>query len=230
MDIKEINCFLQNNAETKFAEFSAPLIPGAKVLGVRLPVLRKFAAKLAKENWQDFFLNGPEEYTEHIMLKGFLLSHIKDIDLLLKYLKLYIPKIDNWAVCDSPLSSLKLVKKHRPLLWEFIQPYIKDKREFYARSAACLLMYFFIEEEYIDLVLKSLENIKAEGYYSRMGVAWALSICYIKFPGKTEELLKRQTLDIFTHNKTISKIKDSFRVSNADKARLDSLKRKQRSF
>lgn len=227
MEIKEINAFLKENSEAKFAQFSAPLIPGAKVLGVRLPVLRKFAAKLAKENWQDFFLNGPEEYTEHIMLKGFLLSHIKDIDLLLKYLKLYIPKIDNWAVCDSPLSSLKLIKKHRSLVWDFIRPYIKDEREFYARSAACLMMYFFIEREYIALVLKSLESIKAEGYYSRMGVAWALSMCYIKFPQETEALLKRNTLDIFTHNKTISKIKDSFRVSKADKLRLEGLKRRQ---
>ncbi|WP_428066059.1 DNA alkylation repair protein [Candidatus Proelusimicrobium volucris] len=227
MHIKEINAFLKENAEPEFRDFSASLIPceGGKLLGVRLPILRRLAAQIAKGDWEDYFLKAPEVYTEHIMLKGFLLGHIKDIDVLLKYLKLYIPKINNWAVCDSPLCSLKLIRKHQERVWVFLQDYIEDKREFYARAAACLLMCFFVDDKYIDGTLLALSKIKAEGYYRQMGVAWAISVCYVKFPAKTEEFLKKRTLDVFTHNKAISKIRESFRVNKADKDRLQALKR-----
>lgn len=227
MHIKEINAFLKENAEPKFRDFSASLIPceGGKLLGVRLPTLRKLSAKIAKGDWEDYFLNALEVYIEHIMLKGFLLGHIKDIDVLLKYLKLYIPKINNWAVCDSPLCSLKLIRKHQERVWVFLQDYIEDKREYYARAAACLLMCFFVDDKYIDGTLLALSKIKAEGYYRQMGVAWAISVCYVKFPAKTEEFLKKRTLDVFTHNKAISKIRESFRVNKADKERLQALKR-----
>lgn len=227
MHIKEINAFLKENAEPEFRDFSASLIPceGGELLGVRLPTLRKLSAKIAKGDWEDYFLNALEVYIEHIMLKGFLLGHIKDIDVLLKYLKLYIPKINNWAVCDSPLCSLKLIRKHQERVWVFLQDYIEDKREYYARAAACLLMCFFVDDKYIDGTLLALSKIKAEGYYRQMGVAWAISVCYVKFPAKTEEFLKKRTLDVFTHNKAISKIRESFRVNKAEKERLQALKR-----
>lgn len=230
MNLKEIDLFLKHNSDEKARKFSASLIPGANLLGVKLPVLRKLAAEIAKGDWEEFFLYAPEEYTEYVMLKGFLLGHIKDIKTLLKYLKLYISKINNWAVCDSPLSSLKLIKKHQAEVWRFIQPYVKDKREYYARAAACLLMDFFVDEVYIDRTLLALREIKAEGYYRQMAVAWAVSVCYVKFPEKTESLLKNNDFDDFTHNKAISKIRDSFRVSKEDKERLKSLRRKRRSF
>lgn len=218
--------FLEQNSEAKMRDFSAPLIPGAKLLGVRTPVLRKLAAQIAKENWEEFFLSAPEEYSEYVMLKGFLLGHIKDVKTLFKYLNLYIPKISNWAECDGPISGLKLVKKHQAETWDFIRPYIKDKREYHARAAACMLMDFFTDEFYIDETLKALCEIKAEGYYRQMAVAWALSVCYVKFPEKTEALFKTDKLDVFTHNKAISKIRDSYRVSAAAKERLKSLRRK----
>ncbi|MGN0022447.1 MAG: DNA alkylation repair protein [Elusimicrobiaceae bacterium] len=230
MNLKETDLFLKQNSDEKARKFSASLIPGANLLGVKLPVLRKLAAEIAKGDWEEFFLYAPEEYTEYVMLKGFLLGHIKDIKTLLKYLKLYIPKINNWAVCDSPLSSLKLIKKHQAEVWRFIQPYVKDKREYYARAAACLLMDFFVDEVYIDRTLLALREIKAEEYYRQMAVAWAVSVCYVKFPEKTESLLKNNDFDDFTHNKAISKIRDSFRVSKEDKERLKSLRRKRRSF
>lgn len=226
MDLKEIESFLRDHSDEKARRFSASLIPGANLLGVKLPVLRKLAAEIYKGGWEEFFLSAPEEYTEYVMLKGFLLGHIKDIKILLKYLKLYIPKINNWAVCDSPLSSLKLIKKHQAEVWRFIQPYIKDKREYYARAAACLIMDFFVDEVYIDKALLALRRIKAEGYYRKMAVAWALSVCYVKFPEKTESLLADNDLDDFTHNKAISKIRDSFRVGKEAKERLKSLRRK----
>ena len=226
MDIRKINLLLKQNADEKYRKFSSVLVPNTKMFGVRLPVLRKLAKDISRQDWQYYFLNSPEDYLEQIMLKGFLLSHIKDIGLLLEYLKLYIPKINNWSVCDSPLSSLKLIKKHQEEVWHFLQPYIKDKREFYARAAACILMDYFIDDIYIERTLNALSNIKSEGYYCKMGVAWALSICFIKFPKQTGIYLQIGKFDIETHNKAIDKINDSLRVSPQEKARLKTLKRK----
>jgi len=58
-----------------------------------------------------------------------------------------------------------------------------------------------------------------------MAVAWLISICYIKYRNKTLEYIKKNMLDDFTHNKAISKIRDSYRVSSEDKIFLNSLKR-----
>ena len=226
MDINKINLLLKQNSDEKYRKFASALVPNAKMLGVRLPILRKIAKDISAQNWQEYFFNSPENYLERVMLKGFLLGYIKDISLLLKYLKLYIPKINNWSVCDSPLSSLKLIKKHQREVWEFLQPYLKDKREFYARAAACLLMFYFVDMNYIKDTLKALSKIKAKGYYSKMGVAWALSVCYVKFPKETEPYLTQNIFDIETHNKAIDKIRDSLRVNPQDKARLKTLKRK----
>lgn len=230
MDTRQIDLLLKQNSEEKYRKFSSALVPDAKMLGVRLPLLRKIAKDLSKQDWQQYFLNAPEIYFEHTLLKGFLLGHIKDIDLLLEYLKLYIPKINNWSLCDSPLSSLKLIKKHQKEVWKFIQPYIKDKREFYARAAACLLMNYFTDDIYIPQTLKALSKIKAQGYYTKMGVAWALSVCYAKFPKETEPYLNRIYFDGETLNKTFGKIQDSFRVSKQDKQRLKALKLNNRLF
>ena len=226
MDINKINLLLKANAEETYCKFSSALVPNCRMLGVRLPILRKIAKDISAQDWQYYFLNSPEDYLEQVMLKGFLLGYIKDIGLLLKYLKLYIHKINNWSVCDSPLSSLKLIKKHQKEVWLFLQPYLKDNREFYGRSAACLLMDYFIDETYIKNTLEALSKIKAQGYYSKMGVAWALSVCYVKFPEETEFYFRENIFDIETHNKAIDKINDSLRVSRQAKDRLKTLKRK----
>ena len=89
-----------------------------------------------------------------------------------------------------------------------------------------MLLSHFIEPEFIDDVLKILFNLKSEYYYARMAIAWAISICYIKFPGKTLVYLENNDLEDFIHNKSISKIIESYRVSKEDKEKLKLLKRR----
>ena len=89
-----------------------------------------------------------------------------------------------------------------------------------------MILSYYIREDYLDEIFRIFENITHEGYYVRMGVAWAVSICYIKFPEKTLQFLKTCTLDDWTYNKTIQKIIDSYRVSNEEKEVLKTMKRK----
>ena len=146
----------------------------------------------------------------------------------LAYIERFVPKIDNWAVCDTFCGDLKFarIEKNRQLVWDFLHDYLGDDREYFIRFGAVMLLGHYIDKAYIEQILERMNAIQHQGYYVKMAVAWALSICYIKFPQETEQLLKHNQMDGFTHNKAIQKIRESYRVSKEDKARLNLLKRK----
>ena len=102
---------------------------------------------------------------------------------------------------------------------------VKDRREFVARFGIVMLLDHFITDTYIDEVLQVLDEVSHDGYYVKMAVAWAISICYVKFEEKTMVLLRENTLDDFTYNKSLQKITESYRVTKEDKARIRSMKR-----
>ena len=151
-----------------------------------------------------------------------------DAERRLSYIERFIPRIDNWAICDTFCGDLKFADKeeNRQLVWNFLQPYLSDEREFFVRFGTVLLLSHCVDEEHIDSVLRLMEGVRHEGYYAKMAVAWTLSVCYVKFPEKTEKILRTGSLDNFTQNKTIQKIRESYRVSKEDKQRLNLLKRK----
>ena len=142
------------------------------------------------------------------------------------YLDVFVGKIDNWSVCDSTCSGMK------PQSGENVEAFFayavclaKDRREFVARFGIVMLLDHFITDTYIDEVLQVLDEVSHDGYYVKMAVAWAISICYVKFEEKTMVLLRENTLDDFTYNKSLQKITESYRVTKEDKARIRSMKR-----
>lgn len=215
-------------ADEKYKNFHSSLCPNTdNIIGVRVPKMREIAKEIAKESWRDFLANSSEDYYEEVLIKGFVIAYAKcDIEEKLKYIESFIPKINNWAVCDSFCNSLKFVNKNKNRVWEFIQPYLKSKNEFELRFAIVVLLNYYITEEYIDLVLEILNNTKHEGYYVKMAVAWAISICFIKFNEKTMHFLKHSNLDDFTYNKSLQKICESLRVDKNTKSIIKSMKRK----
>lgn len=223
--MEDIKILLNSLAEEKYRDFQCKLIPNAKnILGVRVPILRKIAKDIAKGDWQTFLEDKNKESYEEIMLEGYVIGYAKmDIEKALKYLELFIPKIDNWAICDGSVSTFKFTSKNLSRVYEFINPYLKSEKEFEVRFAVIMLLSFYIVEEYIHEVLSIMEKIKNKAYYVQMAVAWTISVCYVKFPEKTEEFLLKNSLDDFTHNKSIQKIGESFRVENSDKIRLKKL-------
>ncbi len=226
--IEFVKSEFEKHAELKYRKFSSSLIPNAdNVLGVRIPILRKIAKTVAKDDWQNFLDNYEEKFMEDTMLKGMVISYLnEDFDKMLELTELFVLKINNWAVCDTFCAGLKFLKQDKNKTFKFLSPYLKSKEEYRLRFAVVVLLTYFIEEDYIDEVLKILFNLKSSYYYANMAVAWAISICYIKFPDKTLEYLKNSPLDDFCHNKSISKIIESYRVSKEDKDKLRSLKRR----
>ncbi len=223
---------LEKYAEPGYKKFSSSLIPNINnILGVRLPNLRKIAKTVSKNDWKTFLSNYEEKFMEDTMLKGLVITYLnEDFYTTLSLVEKFIPKIDNWAVCDTFCMGLKFFKKDKKTAFEFLLPYLKSKNEYKLRFGVVVLLSHFICEDCINEVLKILFNLKTEYYYAQMGIAWAVSICYIKYPKLTLEYLKNSTLDDFCHNKTISKIIESYRVSKEDKEKLKLLKRSNKQF
>lgn len=215
-------------ADGKYREFQSGLCPGNdNIVGVRLPLLRKLAKQIAKGDWKTYMKEAENEYYEEVMLQCLVLGYVKaDVEEILNFVTDFIPKIDNWAVCDSLCTGLKFTKTNRDTVLNYIKPYLSSKKEFEMRFAVVMLLNFYIDENYIDRVLLLLDGVKHEGYYVKMAVAWAVSICYVKFPEKTMEYLKNNTLDDFTYNKALQKITESLRVDKETKTLIRSMKRR----
>lgn len=215
-------------ADEEYRKFQSKLCPSNdNILGVRLPLLRKLAKQIAKGNWREYIKTAQNEYYEEVMLQGMVIGYAKaDIEELLNYVTEFLNKIDNWGVCDSFCNGLKFTETNKVRVWEFIQPYLYSTKEFEVRFAVVMLLDFYIDEIYIDRVLQSLDGINHEGYYVKMAVAWAISICYIKFPEQTMEYLKNNKLDDFTYNKALQKIIESLRVDKETKNIIRNMKRK----
>lgn len=215
-------------SDEKYKKFHSGLCPNIdNIIGVRLPKLREIAKEIAKGDWRDFLAISSNDYYEEVMINGLVIAYAKcDVDEKLNYIESFVPKIDNWAICDSFCNSLKFVNKNKEKVWEFIQPYLKSNKEFEIRFAVVIILNYYITEDYIDLVLETLDEVKHEGYYVKMAVAWAISVCYVKFPKKTESIFEENLLDDFTHNKSIQKIRESYRVPKESKERLQKMRRK----
>lgn len=195
-----------------------------EILGLRVPMQRKIAKEISKGNIEEFLSFCKDRYYEEVNIEGFVLAGIKNLSLLEKYFNSFLLKIDNWAICDGFCNSLKIVQKNKEYFWKKIQELLSKEETFSIRVGLILLLCFYVEKEYIFDILQLVKTVTHEEYYVGMGLAWLLAECYIKYPKETLELLKEKSLSSFVQNKTISKIRDSYRVSKEDKEFLKSLK------
>jgi 3-methyladenine DNA glycosylase AlkD len=219
---------IKSLADEPYRRMQNKIIPGIEnILGVRVPKLRALAKQIAKGDWRVYLAEARDDTMEEVMLQGLVIGYAKaEPDEKLRLLAGFVPKIDNWAVCDVCCSSLKFTEKNRERVFTFLQRYLKSSREFELRFAAVMLMDFYITDEYINELLEIYDGIRHEGYYVKMAVAWALSVCFVKFPEKTMQYLNSNSLDDWTYNKTLQKIVESYRVDDATKAVIRSMKRK----
>ncbi|MEK5278161.1 MULTISPECIES: DNA alkylation repair protein [Paenibacillus] len=227
---KTIREQLLNLAEVDYQKFSAALIPTIdNVIGVRLPELRKLAKIIAKGDWRAYLEHAETDYFEEVMLQGMVLGYVKtDLEEILRYIADFIPRIDNWSVCDSFCTGLKFTVKNKERVWEFIMPYLLSDQEYEIRFAVVMMLNFFIEEAYISRILQLLDKVSHEGYYVKMAVSWALSICYVKLPEPTMSYLRNNSLDDFTYNKALQKITESYRVDPETKKWIRGMKRSKK--
>lgn len=211
-----------------YQEFHRGLCPNVDdIIGVRIPDLRKIAKQIAKENPREYLEKISKEYYEEKMLQGFVIGYMKaSLEEKLRYLDKFVPAIDNWAICDCCTSTYKFTNQYQKEVWEYLKKYLNSNKEFELRFAIIMLMDYYLTEEYIDEVLKIYDNIHHDGYYVKMGVAWALSVCYVKFPERTMKFLKNNNLDDFTYNKALQKMIESYRVDEKTKQLFRKMKRR----
>lgn len=225
---QEIKEKLFELADQKYKEFHSGLCPGTdNIIGIRVPILRNYAKELTKEyEIKELLKQIDNQYYEEIMLQGMLIGLEKeDFKMIQSQIEEFVPKIDNWAVCDVFCAGLKVTKKHKEEMWEFLQKYLESDKEFEIRFAIVMILDFYIEDDYLEKIFKIFDNISSQAYYVQMAVAWAISICLIKFYDKSLKYMEIAQLDKFTYNKALQKAIESYRITEEQKDILRSRKR-----
>ena len=247
---EQIRSSLQELADPAYGAFQSALLrkPGepeligsaAHYLGVRLPALRKLAKQLAKEDWQSALTalrqanraGGPSDsFYEELMLEGMLIGLADNRNVpystQLKLIAEFVPLIDNWGICDSFCAGLKVFQKDRESGWAFLQPFLQSDREYEIRFGLVMLLNYFVEKEYLPRIWDVMDSLQHPGYYVKMAAAWAVSICYVRFPAETYAYLQNSRLDIFTYNKALQKITESRCVSAKEKEQIRLMRKKK---
>lgn len=223
MTAQEVRTRLEELAEPAYRDFSAKLTPGCTdMLGVRLPALRKLAASIAKEDWRAFLREASDESFEERMLQGMVIGAVRDVSLeeRLKYVSWFVPKIDNWSVCDSFCVGLSFAEKEPERVWEYLSAYYASEQPYDNRFALVMTLDWFSKrEEYVQPAFERIAALHSEELYVQLAAAWALSVFFVHFPQETEAYLS-QCPDDFTRRKAIQKICESRRVSQEVKTRL----------
>lgn len=214
--------YLKSISDSKTRDFNKKIIDTKyEILGISMTVLRTIAKDISKTNYKEFFKYVTNTYYEEVMIEGLILSHIKDENEFIELFQKYIYKIDNWALCDSCINSYKIMKKGD--FSDLAYSLILDSHEFIERVGYVMLLCYYIDEEHIDSII-SLSLKESSYYYVNMAISWLLAECFVKFRTKILDLLKSKKLSPFVQNKTISKIRESLKVSKEDKELVKSLK------
>ena len=229
MKIEIIRKKLKELSEPEYAKFNKKLCPDTKkqVLGIRIPKLRVLAKEILKEeDWRNFIENADINCFEETILKGLVIAYSKiDLKEKLILVKEFIPNMDSWAITDTFCPTLKINPKDLEEVWRFILPYTKSDKEFEARFSIIMMLDYYITEEYVDKVIKAIDEIENNAYYVQMAKAWVIAEIGIKFNEKAMKYLEGENkLDKFTYNKALQKMIESYRISDETKILLKNMR------
>lgn len=218
--------YLKSLQNDSYKQFHSKLVTTKyEILGINLPTQRKIAKEICKGNITSFLDVAESNYYEEVLIRGLVLSNLKEKDIFKKYLEQYILLVDNWAINDSFCNSLKIIRDDKEYWFTYFSIYLKENNEFKMRIALVVFLNFYVEEIYLQTIFKLIDEIDSDAYYVNMAEAWLLCECFIKYRDETLNYLLKSKVNTFTFNKTISKINDSYRVSQEDKVYLSKLKR-----
>jgi 3-methyladenine DNA glycosylase AlkD len=212
---------LQELVDESYRKFSQKLIPECKnILGVRLPLLRKLARRIARADWEKYLQMAGDDSLEETSLQGLVIGYITvPIQTRLTLIEKFVSKIDNWGTNDTFCGTLKFRREEGPDVWKFLQFYLGDSRPFFLRFGMVMLLKF-IDGEHIDDIFTLLVKINSDNRYVKLAAAWLIAECCVHFPAKTMEFLAVEGLDRWTKNKAIQKITESLRIDRAIKTKL----------
>ena len=214
---------LQDNAYQAFQSKLIPTKSPETIIGVRTPLLRKLAKELAGTPQAESFLRTlPHTYYEENNLHAFLVERIRDYDTALAETEAFLPYIDNWATCDC--FSPKAFAKHKAELIVPIRRWLKSDQLYTVRYAMGMLMRYYLDEEFRPEYLAWVAGVHSGEYYLNMMRAWFFATALAKQPDAALPWLTERRLDVWTHNKTIQKAGESFRISPEMKQQLRKLR------
>ncbi len=205
--------------DLKYREFSLPLMPTVdpkKVIGIRTPVLRKFAKEFSKTDSAKKFLQDlPHYYFEENNLHSYLIEQIKDYGECINRLKEFLPFVDNWATCDC--MSPKALLKNRELLFKDIQVFLNSSKTYVIRFGILCAMRAFIGKNYSSFLAEKIAAIKSDEYYVNCAIGWYFATLIAKNESEALEFIEKKALNKTAQNMAIKKARESFRVSNLTK-------------
>ncbi len=204
-----------------------PNVPADSIIGVRTPQLRKFAGQLVKtEDVGDFLNELPHRYFDENQLHAFIISGMKDYDKCMDEVDRFLPFVDNWATCDQ--MSPKVFKKHRQELADKTKIWIASSETYTVRFGIGMLMEHFLDEDFDPEYPETVAKVRSEEYYVNMMIAWYFATALAKQYEAVLPFIEEQRLDVWTHNKTIQKAVESYRIDPDKKEYLKSLKIKKK--
>ncbi|MCI8582435.1 MAG: DNA alkylation repair protein [Dorea sp.] len=212
--------------DVEYRDFHARLMPTVekeKIIGIRIPVLRKFAKEYAKsEDAGEFIKILPHDYYEENNLHGFLIEGIKDYEECIRALDIFLPYVDNWATCD--IIAPKVFKKHLPELEHKIWEWMASGHTYTVRYGIGMLMRFYLDEAFQKEYLTRVTQVQSEEYYVKMMAAWYFATALAKQYETTLPFIEERRLEKWTHNKAIQKAIESSRITQEQKRYLRTLK------
>ena len=220
--MQDLRAVLFSMADEGYRDFQSklmPTVPKEKIIGIRTPLLRKFAKDFFKTPKAEFFLkNLPHEYYEENNLHAFLLEYTNDFEECAEAVTAFLPFVDNWATCDS--MSPKIFKKHKTELLGYIEKWLSAKDTYSVRFGIKMLMEHFLEEDFSPEYPEKVANIKSEEYYIKMMQAWYFATALAKQYDFILPFIEEQKLEKWVHNKSIQKSVESYRITAEQKEHL----------
>ena len=229
-DYNNLTEYLKSHADLKYKAFHSSLIPDDEsdsFIGIRMPDMRKIAKEISKENAREFLNISKTEYYEQRIISAIVTGLIKteNFEDFISLVNNFIPKINNWAVCDGFCAGLKEVKKYKIEFFDYLTNYLESKNEWYIRFAFVIMLDYYLDSEFIDAVLARCDSVNSDKYYILMAQAWLIATAYAKQRETTHSYFLNNNLNDATFNKAIQKCIESRRVSDEDKKFLRTLKR-----
>ncbi len=202
-----------------------PNIPEERIIGIRIPVLRKLAKELIKEGCSDEFISVlPHYYYEENNLHAFILEEIRDFDKLIAELERFLPFVDNWATCDC--LSPKAFRKNTDKLSSYALKWLEAEDEYTVRFGIETLMIYFLDDRFISDYPDAVASVKSDKYYINMMISWYFATALAKRWDDIIPFIENNKLDEWVHNKTIAKAIESYRITPEQKEKLRLMKRK----
>ena len=223
MKAQELLFQLQDKGYRDFHSKLIPTIPEETIIGIRMPAMRKLAKEYAKDpESEDFLKQLPHTYYDENVLHALLVAEIRDYDTCVREVEHFLPYVDNWAVCD--VFSPKVFRKNRDKLIEKVREWSASERPYTCRFGMEMLMTHFLDEDFRSEYLEIPAAVHSEEYYVNMMIAWFYATALAKQWDATIGYVEKHRLDPWTHNKTIQKARESYRITPEQKEYLKTLK------